>query len=130
MRKIIFLIIVLSLSVFALAEENIFTNISANQAERLLKDKNIVVLDIRTKEEFDAGYIKGAVNIDYYKPDFKSKLNTLDKNKTYFVYCRSGRRSGNAEQIFVELGFKKVYNLEKGINEWIANKKELVYNVK
>ena len=128
MKEIILVLFVLGISIFMFADNSTFINISADYAEKLLKDKSIIVIDIRTKEEFDSGYIKGAVNIDYYKDDFKEKLSTLDKNKTYFVYCRSGRRSGNAKQVFDELGFKKVYNLEKGINEWIANKKELVYN--
>lgn len=137
MKKIILTIIavgILSISAFA-AEKNttkqtittssdikiqIIKDVDAKGAQELLKDKNTVVLDIRTADEYNSGYIKNAVNIDYYLPEFKSNIAKLDKDKTYFIYCRSGRRSGEAKAIFQELGFKKVYNLKSGIHEWIA----------
>ena len=51
---------------------------------------------------------------------FKEDLDKLDKDKAYFIYCRSGNRSGRAMPIMKELGFKEVYNLSVGIQEWIA----------
>ena len=80
---------------------------------------DFVVLDIRTPDEFNAGHIDGAVLIDYYGTDFADKLNVLDKNKTYLVYCRSGNRSRSALPLFEKLGFSKVYEIEHGIKSWI-----------
>lgn len=104
----------------------IIKDISAVEAAALLKDSKVVILDIRTKDEFDSGHIKGALNIDFYQPDFISNISKLDKSKRYFIYCRSGRRSGIAMENFRNLGFLEVYNLEKGILQWSAEKYKLV----
>lgn len=135
MKKIILIIALGLLALITYGVENTvaeetFKNISATEAAILVKDKNVSIIDIRTAEEYKSGYIKGAINIDYYKADFKEKLSKLDKNKKYFIYCRSGRRSGSAKTIFNDLGFKNVYNLESGIQEWVAEKRELMYNNK
>ena len=74
-------------------------------------DENAVILDVRTAMEFEEGYIAGAIN-------FVADLETLDKSKNYYVYCRSGARSANACAIMNELGFENTYNLLGGIIEW------------
>ncbi|WP_026898067.1 rhodanese-like domain-containing protein [Daejeonella oryzae] len=78
---------------------------------------NAVLLDVRTPEEFSSGTIDGAQNIDYYLSDFESKVLTLDKDKEYFIFCRSGNRSGKTCSILESNGFK-AYNLQGGIDEW------------
>ena len=88
-------------------------------AEGIANDANAVVLDVRTEGEFDEGNIPNAINIDIYKGQgFIYKLEELDKSKTYYVYCRSGARSGQACKIMNELGFEKAYNLVGGILAW------------
>lgn len=88
-------------------------------AEQLSNDDNAVVLDVRTEDEFDNGYIPNAINIDIYEGQgFISKVEQLDKSKSYYVYCRSGNRSGQACAIMNQLGFEKAYNLVGGIIEW------------
>lgn len=79
---------------------------------------NFVILDVRTPEEFLSEYIENAVNLDYYSDTFRNDLDKLDKNKTYFIYCRSGRRSENALNIMKELDFREVYNILGGIIKW------------
>jgi len=79
---------------------------------------NFVILDVRTPEEFLSEYIENAVNLDYYSDTFRNDLDKLDKNKTYLIYCRSGRRSGNALNIMKELDFREVYNMLGGIVKW------------
>jgi rhodanese-related sulfurtransferase len=79
---------------------------------------NFVILDVRTPEEFLGEYIENAVNLDYYSDTFRNDLDKLDKNKTYFIYCRSGRRSENALNIMKELDFREVYNMLGGIIKW------------
>lgn len=81
-----------------------------------LEDKSVVIIDVRTPGEVSQGYIKGAdLFIDFNGSDFEKKINELDKNKTYYVYCRSGARSGNASSYMVKNGFKDVYNITGGI---------------
>ena len=80
----------------------------------------LVVLDVRTPEEFAAGHLAGALNIDYKAADFRNRVAQLDKTKEYVVYCRSGRRSMEAAKIMAELGFPKLYNVAGGINDWTA----------
>ncbi len=87
--------------------------------ERLENDENAFVLDVRTPEEVEEGYIPQAHNIDFYLgEDFLKEVEKLDKNKNYYVYCRSGNRSGQACAIMNSKGFKNAYNLEGGFMNW------------
>jgi len=92
-----------------------FALIQSNQ-----DNPDFVIVDIRTPEEFDEGHIENAVNIDFYSETFREDLDKLGKSRTYFIYCRSGNRSGRAMPIMEDLGFQEVYNLSAGIKEWIA----------
>ena len=86
---------------------------------KLEKDWNSVILDVRTEDEYNDGIIPNAINIDIHKGQgFISELETLDKNKNYYVYCRSGARSAKACEVMNELGFENAYNLIGGILEW------------
>jgi len=87
--------------------------------KQLEEDNNSVVLDVRTQEEVDMGIITDAIHIDIYKGQgFIYELEELDKTKNYYVYCRSGGRSGQACSIMNQLGFKNAYNLMGGFSEW------------
>ena len=77
-----------------------------------------VLLDLRTPEELKGGIIPGAVHIDYFDKDFEDQLIALDKNKTYFIYCAGGGRSGEAKELMEKHNFKAVYNLPEGFNGW------------
>jgi rhodanese-related sulfurtransferase len=79
---------------------------------------NFVVVDVRTQEEFNAGHIAKAVIVDYESQDFNAKISELDRNKKYLVYCRTARRSGLAVKVMKDLGFREVYDMAKGINQW------------
>ena len=91
-----------------------FTLIQNNQ-----NNPDFVIIDVRTPEEFAEEHIENAINLDYYSETFRDELNKLDKNKTYVVYCRSGKRSGNALTIMKELNFREAYNIG-GIIQWKA----------
>ncbi len=78
---------------------------------------NKVLLDVRTLAEFQSGNIPKSVNIDVMAADFLPKAEKLDKSKTYFVYCRSGNRSGQAVSLLNKLGLK-AFNLVGGIGAW------------
>ena len=76
-----------------------------------------VIIDVRTDDEFSTGFIEGAVNIDFYMGNkFISEIDKLDKSKSYFIYCKSGARSGQTCELMKQKGFKKVYNLFCGTN--------------
>ncbi|MDP1878568.1 MAG: rhodanese-like domain-containing protein [Actinomycetota bacterium] len=78
----------------------------------------VVVLDVRTPEEYATGYISGAVNIDAQGADFAAQVGTLDPEATYAVYCRSGNRSAGAVAAMSAAGIQHVYELESGIVGW------------
>ncbi|WP_047420502.1 rhodanese-like domain-containing protein [Cellulophaga sp. Hel_I_12] len=88
-------------------------------AEQLKKDANAFLLDVRTAQEVAEGYIPNATNIDIHLGQgFLNEIEKLDKSKTYFVYCRSGARSGQACAIMNSLGFENAYNLVGGFMNW------------
>ncbi len=80
-----------------------------------------VILDVRTAAEFAGGHLAGAINIDYYSADFRSRILALDAAKRYLVYCRSGVRGAAATAIMGELGFARVQNLTGGLDQWIQD---------
>lgn len=84
----------------------------------LMKQKKGQVLDVRTAEEVSEGYIPGAVNFDFYGDSFSSQLDKLDKNKTVFVYCAAGGRSGKTLETLKKKGFVEIYDLSGGFNAW------------
>ncbi len=85
--------------------------------EKLIATPSGVLVDVRTEEEFESERIPKSINIDVMDISFIQKISELDKNKTYFVYCRSGERSGSVCSILVKQGYD-VYNLAGGISNW------------
>lgn len=95
-------------------------NVQAEEADQVLKkEKQIVILDIRTPAEFKSGHLSHAKNIDFYESDFQKNLESLDKKKTYLVHCASGGRSAKARDLMKNLGFLQIYHLDDGIKGWI-----------
>ena len=95
-----------------------FENTDVQGFAELVRDTNVVVLDVRTADEFAEGHIERAVNIDYKKDDFMDKAKaTLPTGKTIAIYCRSGRRSANAASMLAPEGYVLV-NLKGGIIDW------------
>ena len=89
--------------------------------EALKKNKSILILDVRTAEEFAGGHLKGAQNIDIKQSDAYNKLDKLNPKNTYLVYCRTNHRSGMAVDYMMQKGFKKVYQMMDGFPGWAAN---------
>jgi len=79
---------------------------------------DFAIIDVRTPEEYAEGHLENAVNIDFNADDFEDRINELDKDKTYLIYCRSGVRSAGARDVMEELGFSEVYNILEGIVGW------------
>ncbi|HJY63246.1 MAG TPA: rhodanese-like domain-containing protein [Ignavibacteria bacterium] len=94
--------------------------------EELANEQNVVILDVRSKFEYGGDKIAGAQNISYSAADFNSRIEQLDRNKTYLLYCASGSRSAGACRIMKDKGFKKIYNLAGGIDHWKSEGKPVI----
>jgi rhodanese-related sulfurtransferase len=79
---------------------------------------DVQLIDVRTPGEYKEGYIKNAVNINFYDDDFVEQMSKLNKDEAVYIYCRSGGRSGNAASKLEKAGFKKVYDLNGGMTQW------------
>ena len=117
------MMLVLVLGVSApLAAGTRFPEVTVDQARELIQQRSgnaeLVILDVRTPEEFAEGHLSGAVNLNLLAPDFERRLGALNPGKTYLVYCRTGNRSAKAIQVMGRLGFRSVYHMFEGIVGW------------
>ena len=99
-----------------------YKNVSAEEANKLISDnKDFIILDVRTKEEFDNGHIPGAKLVPVQV--LPMKLNELSgyKDKPILVYCASGGRRPRAVETLADDDFKNIYHLSRGISSWRYN---------
>jgi rhodanese-related sulfurtransferase len=95
------------------------TLLTAAAFAQQMQEEPGVLLDVRTIDEYQEGHLKGAQQLDYYETaSFSAALDGMDRDKTYYIYCRSGGRSSNTLLLMQEKGFKKVYDLDGGILAW------------
>lgn len=126
MKKIFLFIAIIALAVFSCKNNTSNQNAASLNYENLdvagFKEKmdagKVVILDVRTAEEFEEGHIKGAINFDVNKSSFTDKIIRMNEDIEYLVYCHSGRRSVKACNIMNNAGLKKLYNLEGGYVAW------------
>ena len=90
---------------------------AATFADRIA-ERDVVLLDVRTPEEYDAGHLEGATNLPIADADFAAEVDDLDPDTTYAVYCRTGERSQRAMEIMRTAGIEAVYDLDGGITAW------------
>jgi rhodanese-related sulfurtransferase len=101
-------------------------NIDPGKATALI-EKDVQLLDVRTKEEWDAGRLEGATRIDIGEEGFTGKaVARFDKSKPMLIYCLSGGRSADAAKLLAKAGFTEVYNLKGGIRAWKKEGKTVV----
>ena len=123
-RNLVVLLICLSLTpaLTAAAEDPTYKTVEVDEFEKMTAqkkdDRPIIILDVRTPEEYKAGHLKDAVLIDYKSKEFDQKIKALDKSRTYLVYCGSGYRSSSACKKLQSLDFPDLYNLKGGITAW------------
>ena len=122
---LVFLFVVFTIIVMFRSFNNTETNLpkpdfsikSVNENEfikTIEQNKNITLLDLRTKSEYESGHIKNATNLDFYLQSFETELNKLDKSKEYAIYCNSGNRSKKSIDIMKRLGFSNIVELDNG----------------
>lgn len=96
--------------------------VSVDEGAAIVNDPpdDLVVLDVRTPDEFAEAHIEGAVLIDFYEADFADQIAALDRDVPYVLYCRSGNRSSGAREMMNDLGFADVADIDGGILSWSA----------
>ena len=90
--------------------------INTNELKKLLKDKGLQFIDVRTKGEFGRYHIQGFKNIPLHQ--LSKKANMLNKDNEVVVICQSGVRSKKASKVLKKMGFKKIINVKGGVSTW------------
>jgi rhodanese-related sulfurtransferase len=120
MKKSILIIIIILSSVIMLDAQIRKLN-SSDVNDILKKNHDFIVIDVRTEEEFKAGHIKGAININIRQPDAFVKIDKLNRKAKYIVYCRTSNRSKVAVDYMVTKGFMNIYHMMDGFVGWLQN---------
>jgi rhodanese-related sulfurtransferase len=81
-------------------------------------DEDMVLLDIRTKEEYDKGHLYNAILLDYTQTNFPQEIEKSDREKRYIIYCSNGKKSMNTIELMKELRFDKAHAIIGGLDEW------------
>jgi rhodanese-related sulfurtransferase len=100
------------------ADKSKVQKIDVEQFDQKRKEKDAVVLDVRTPQEYREGHVPGAVNLDIHDPKFADKVGQLDKSKTYLVHCAKGYRSAQATAKMSNMGFDNLFDFHGGFTAW------------
>lgn len=111
----VFLTLLLFLVISACSMEG-YRNVTAEEAKELIDNKEVMILDVRTPEEYEEGHIPTATLIPLQ--ELENRLNELDPSESYLIVCRSGNRSGQASEILTANNFDSIYNMTGGMNSW------------
>jgi len=119
MIRLAFSFLLLNAVVWA-GETEKHVSIPATEFKAEMTKQRGVLLDLRTPKEYRAGHLEGCRLINYHEEDFRAELDKLAKDETYFIYCRSGGRSGRTLALMKDMGFARVYDMSDGIIGWKA----------
>ncbi len=105
------------------------TDIDVSEAHALMQaNAALVIIDVRTDEEFEMSFIKGAKNFDVQAAEFEGQIDALARGADYLVHCHSGARSVAALLVFERLGFTHIYHMHEGMREWMSQDLPHIYN--
>lgn len=116
--KSLFAVVLSLLGFVACSPANDVKHVTAKAAAEILAKGDVIVLDVRTADEFAEGHIKGAENIDFLDDQFKTRAAKLDPEKTYLVHCQVGGRSTQSLKPLQDLGIKNLIHLDGGFGSW------------
>ncbi|MHA7942988.1 rhodanese-like domain-containing protein [Formosa sp. 3Alg 14/1] len=117
LKYILILITVLCTNLMVSQEKS--TSLSVDEFSKIMSEQpELMVVDVRTPEEFDSGHLEGAINYNWKSEDFNNQISDLDKSKEVLIYCRSGARSAKAAEKMRSEGFTTVYELKGGLIDW------------
>ncbi|MCK0180596.1 rhodanese-like domain-containing protein [Flavobacteriaceae bacterium S0862] len=132
MRRVLFVLMAFMVFNYSCKEEKQTSStievISPQEMQEISQIEGVQLVDVRTPEEYEEGYIEGFQNIDYFSENFNQEIEKLDKSKPVIVYCKSGNRSGKCAKKMEEAGFSKIYDLEGGITKWAFEGYEIRVN--
>ena len=119
----IFLLILIYIGSSSAQDKSIsFQTISVNSFFELVENDSVVILDVRTANEFKQGAIPTAINYDFYQTSFSDSLKNLNRTIPIVVYCKVGYRSKKSSEILTKLGFTSIYNLKGGYDAWLKSR--------
>lgn len=96
--------------------------VSTEIYQEIVKQSDVQLVDVRTPEEYAEGSLPNAENIDFFdQENFITSFDKFDRDEPIYIYCQSGNRSGKSIPILVEMGFKKIYDLEDGYKQWVED---------
>ncbi len=90
-------------------------------------DNRLVILDLRKKLDFDTAHVEGARHVPYEAGEFEKRIQGFDRESTYLVYCKRGRKVERASRLMKKLRFRRVYILRGGMTRWIDEGRDLVW---
>ena len=96
-------------------------------SEFLELSDNFELIDVRTKSEYESGFIESALNIDFFSDSFESDVLSINKNSKIILYCRTNNRSSKTANFLKKNGFKDINVIEGGITNWVKNGNDIVY---
>jgi rhodanese-related sulfurtransferase len=99
--------------------------ISVAEMEEALKADDVQLVDVRTEREYKKGHLDNAKNIVYQGANWNEQVASLDKDKPVYVYCAKGGRSAKCAALLEEAGFKKIFDLDGGITQWVNEGKKV-----
>lgn len=108
---------------FSQKSENI-TVLNYEEFKESIVGKEVQLIDLRTDKEYKAGFIEGAIQMNFFKKEkFINQITTLEKEQPVYIYCHSGGRSGKASKLLLKKGFVKIYDFSGGYKSWLKNNK-------
>ena len=93
-----------------------------------IQDSDYILIDVRTKDEFDLGHIDSAINLDFYSDTFQNEILSLPKNEKIVLYCRTNNRSSKTATILKQNGYRDILVISGGITEWVKNGNDINYS--
>jgi rhodanese-related sulfurtransferase len=121
----IFLFLIFSCS-FLTPEINFISSSDLNE----LEEAEYILIDVRTTDEYQSGFIQNAINIDYYSEMFNSDILSFEKDSKIILYCRTNNRSAKSANLLLDNGYRDINVIEGGITSWVKSGNDIEYSIK